>query len=69
MMRWSLNMVAESNDIPLAFYASAVVTVVAGGIMFSGCPSVWSILVNATSQERLDGIFSNSAQMSTSTQG
>ena len=55
------------------FYASVPVVDLAGGVMFSGFPSVRtsirSILVNAISWERLEGISSDLPETSTWTQG
>lgn len=47
------------------FYASGPVKAVAECIMFSGCPYIRPILVNAVSQVCLEGISSNVEQTST----
>lgn len=51
------------------YIVSRLGTAEAGGIMFTGCASLCSTLVNMMSQERLEGISSNFAQRSTWTQG
>ena len=57
----------------MGFYASALLTAVDRGILFSDSPSLYQsvcpILVNPISQEQLQGIYSNLAHMSTWTQG